>query len=170
MDKVQSIIEQNGVVFYLEENTTRVIDKYDDKLQASYKDVKFNHLKSYEGEVKELDLSWISVRDVIDLSTKPGLGRVKVNCTNTKNAKFNSDVKIVCDINVDCNIVVAGSALKRFLANNYEVIDKINFHNVSNLVIKKYLEDLSFAYGIEVEFFDFGLQLEIKEEAGELVA
>ena len=26
------------------------------------------------------------------------------------------------------------------------------------------------AYGIEVEFVDFGLQLEIKEEAGELVA
>lgn len=152
MDKLQSIIEQNGVVFYLEENTTRVIDKYDDKLQASYKDVKFNHLKSYEGEVKELDLSWISVRDVIDLSTNPGLGRVKVNCTNTKNAKFKSNVKIVCDINVDCNVVAAGSALKRFLANNCEVITKINYHRVTNPIIKSYLKDMTEGYGIECEF------------------
>jgi hypothetical protein len=36
--------------------------------------------------------------------------------------------------------------------------------------VKKYLEELGCTYGIEVDFIDFGLQLEIKEEAGELVA
>ena len=60
MDKVQSIIEQNGVVFYLEENTTRVIDKYDDKLQASYKDVKFK----CEHDLEEFDMMRIKLFDI----------------------------------------------------------------------------------------------------------
>ena len=98
-----------------------------------------------------------------------GLSRIYLNCTNTKCAALKTEERIVCDINVDCNIVVAGSALKRFLANNYEVIDKINFHNVSNLVVKKYLEDLGCTYGIEVEFIDFGLQLEFNDESSELI-
>ena len=170
MERAKSIIEQNGVVYYLEGATTKVIEKYDENLRACLKDLDYHYINGYEGNVRELDLSWISKQDVIDIKTNPGLSRIYLNCTNTKCAALKTEERIVCDINVDCNIVVAGSALKRFLANNYEVIDKINFHNVSNLVVKKYLEDLGCAYGIEVEFVDFGLQLEIKEEAGELVA
>jgi hypothetical protein len=152
MDKVGSIIDKNGVVFYLEEKMMKVIDKYDDKLQASFKEESYNYLTSYEGEVKELDLSWISVRDVIDLKANEGLGKVFVNCTNTKNAKIKSNSKFVCDINVDCNVVAAGSALKRFLNNNKDVINKINYHRVTNPIIMSYLKDMSELFGIECEF------------------
>lgn len=169
MERTKSIIEQNGVVYYLEDATTKIIEKYDENLKACLKDFEYHFINGYEGMVADLDLSWISRRDVIDLDINPGLHRVYLNCINTKSAAFKSDGKIVFDINVDCNVVVAGSALKRFLANNYEIIDKINLHNISNLVIKKYLEDLISVYGIEVEVIDFGLQLEFNDESGELI-
>ena len=82
----------------------------------------------------------------------------------------NSEDKIICDINVDCNVVVAGAALKRFLANNIDTVGKINFHNVFNPIVKTYLEDMTSKFGVEVEFIDYGIQLEVQEVSNELVA
>ena len=157
MERTRSIIEQNGVVYYLEDATTKVIEKYDENLKACVKDITFNYVRGYEGNIRELDLSWISKQDIIDLKTNPGLGRVYLNCTNAKRAAFLADSRITCDINVDCNVVVAGSALKRFLSNNINVIDVINFHNVQNQFVKRFLEDMCGNYGISTNFLDYGI-------------
>ena len=170
MSRVNSMIEQNGVVYYLEEVTTKVIEKYDEHLTACIKDTDYNFVRGYFGEVKELDLSWIRTQDVIELKGNAGLSKVCMNCTNAKNAALNIKDKIVCDINVDCNVVVAGSALKRFLANNAEVVAKINFKNVYNTIIKTYLEDMCSKYGVETSFIDFAIELEQDLATGELVA
>lgn len=170
MGKVNSMVEQNGVVYYLEEASTKVIEKYDEHLKACVKDSEYNFVRGYFGEIRELDLSWISLQDVIDLKGNPGLGRVYINCSNTKNASFKTKDKIICDINVDCNVVVAGAALKRFLVNNIDTVGKINFHNVYNPIVKTYLEDMCSKYGVEVEFVDYGIQLEVQEVSNELVA
>ena len=67
MGKVNSMVEQNGVVYYLEEASTKVIEKYDEHLKACVKDSEYNFVRGYFGEVRELDLSWISLQDVVDL-------------------------------------------------------------------------------------------------------
>ena len=157
MERTRSIIEQNGVVYYLEDATTKVIEKYDENLKACVKGISFNYVRGYEGCVRELDLSWISKQDVIDLKANPGLGKVYLNCTNAKRAAFLADSRFECDINVDCNVVVAGSALKRFLANNINVIDVVNFHNVQNQFVKRFLEDMCSNYGISTNFLDYGI-------------
>ena len=55
--------------------------------------------------------------------------------------------------------MVAGAALKRFLENNIEIIGTINFYNVSNHIVKTYLEDMCNKYGVLVEFADYDVQL-----------
>ena len=82
MERAKSIIEQNGVVYYLEGATTKVIEKYDENLRACLKDLDYHYINGYEGNVTELDLSWISKQDVIDIKTNPGLSRIYLNCTN----------------------------------------------------------------------------------------
>ena len=47
---------------------------------------------------------------------------------------------------------------------------KINFHNVYNPIVKTYLEDMCSKYGVEVEFVNYGIQLEVQEVSNELVA
>ena len=170
MERTRSMIEQNGVVYYLEDATTKVIEKYDENLKACVKDLVFNYVKGYEGNVRELDLSWISKQDVIDLKANPGLGRIYLNCSNAKRASLKAGDRVICDINVDCNVVVAGSALKRFLANNKKRISHINFHNVQNQFVKRYLEDMCSNYGIQTDFLDYGIVLDSEEAVSKLVA
>lgn len=170
MGRVNSMVEQNGVVYYLEEASTKIIEKYDEHLKACVKDSEYYFIRGYFGNVKELDLSWIGLHDVVDLHGNPGLSKIFINCSNIKNALFKIQDKIVCDISVDCNVVVAGAALKRFLGNNTKTIEKINFHNVFNPIVKSYLEDMCSKYDIETEFMDYGIQLKVEEVSNELVA
>ena len=95
MGKVNSMVEQNGVVYYLEEASTKVIEKYDEHLKACVKDSEYNFVRGYFGKVRELDLSWISLQDVVDLKGNPGLGRIYINCSNTKNASFKTKDKVI---------------------------------------------------------------------------
>lgn len=170
MERTRSMIEQNGVVYYLEDATTKIIEKYDENLKACVKDVVFNYVKGYEGTVRELDLSWISKQDVIDLKANPGLSKIYLNCTNAKRAALLADSRIICDINVDCNVVVAGSALKRFLSNNINVIEVINFHNVQNQFVKRFLEDMCNKYGINTNFLDYGIVFDSEEAVSKIAA
>ena len=170
MGKVNSMIEQNGVVYYLEEASTKTIEKYDEHLIACVKDTDFNYVRGYFGEIRELDLSWLDYQDIIELKANKGLRRIHINCSNVRNAILNVNEPIICDINVDCNVVVAGAALKRFLVNNIDTLAMINLHNVSNPIVKTYLEEMVTKYELEVDFVDYGIQLEADEISNELVA
>lgn len=154
MEKETVLVD--GVSFHLRRATEYVIDDYDQYLGSvelsHYEDLGYDIVTGYSGDVSTIDLTWVKKEDVIELKTNENLERVFINCLNSKTAKFYSDNSISFEMIVNCNVVVAGSALKRFLANNASKINNINFYNVTNVIVKRYLEELCHSYGISAKF------------------